>query len=84
MKKFDKMLVLENDIQHQGLPDHLQDIIDINKKPADIWWWFGEDVRQNTAKSFKRFAEAAADPGMLVISNPSGTATLSRESCGSS
>lgn len=66
-----KILVLENDIEHQGLPDVLQEIVEENDEyDFDIWWWFGEDVKQNTEKSFKRFAEASKN-NILCISYPS-------------
>jgi len=67
MKKF---LILENDIEQQGLPDFLQDVLDINKEiPYKVWWWFGEDVRQNPEKSFERFSNIDSDT--FILTNPS-------------
>ena len=70
MKSFDKLVVLENDIEHQGLPDSMQDILDENKHTEhQIWWWFGEDVRQNPEKSMMQFNALAANS--LFITQPS-------------
>ncbi len=69
MKDFNKILVLENDIEHQGLPDQIDNVIHSIGKPHDVWWWFGEDVRQNTERSLKRFAEIT--PDTLVMTQPS-------------
>ena len=70
MEPFKKIVVLENDEQRHGLPDSMQSILDANKDtPSEVWWWFGEDVRQNTQQSFAKFKELA--PDSLFVTNPS-------------
>ncbi len=65
-----KLVVLENDIEHQGLPECIKDILDEHKEtPHEIWWWFGEDVRQNPEKSISKFKSLA--PDSFFISQPS-------------
>jgi len=67
MKEF---LILENDIEAQGLPDFLQDVLDINKNiPYKVWWWFGQDVSQNPEKSIKKFSNISQDT--FLLTNPS-------------
>ena len=70
MNNIKKFLILENDIQHQGLPYILTDCLEtIPEIPYDVWYWFGEDVRQNPEKSFARFA--AVESETLILSYPS-------------
>lgn len=67
--KFKDILILENDTERQGLPDILQDILDNEKVPHKTWWWFKQDVLQNTQESFKRFSEVSKDT--MLLSYPS-------------
>ena len=68
MKKC-KIVVLENDQQFQGLPLPLQDIYDEHTGDKEVWWWFGEDVRQNTQACLAKFRELA--PNCVFITQPS-------------
>lgn len=68
--KINKVLILENDSEFQGLPTVLKDIVEENDHlKFETWFWFGEDVRQNTEKSFKRFA--ALQPDTMLLTYPS-------------
>lgn len=61
------LLILEND--SFKIPHYLQDILDETSIPFEIWFWFAEDVRQNTQKSFARFA--AIKSTTFLITSPS-------------
>ena len=72
MEPFNKIVILENDEERQGLPDSMQAIIDhdtTHEIEKQVWWWFGEDVRQNTEQSFAKFKALA--PDTLFFTNPS-------------
>lgn len=64
--EFNKILILENDIESQGLPDVIQDIIDTENVPYETWWWFKQDILQNTADCIKRFAKISKDTMLLT------------------
>lgn len=57
MKGFKKILVLENDIEKQGLPNIIEDILEASSTPYDVWWWFSQSIRQHSAEGIQRFAE---------------------------
>lgn len=69
MEPYNRILILENDIESQGLPDILDDVIAIEKLPHDVWWWFKYDIKQNPQEGFKRFAKVSKDT--LIVSYPS-------------
>lgn len=70
--KMKKLLVLENDTKHMGIPDMLDRVLKANRGyEIDPWFWFSADVRQNPEMSFKRFAAASADPETWCITYPS-------------
>lgn len=70
MKNIKRFLVLENDIESQGLPDILKDCLDVSTDiPYEVWWWFNQSVIQETKKSFERFKKVK--PDTLLITYPS-------------
>lgn len=70
MKDFTKFLILENDIEHQGLPDTLKRITEAwTEIPYEVWWWFSEDIRQHADQCLDRFKNL--EPGTVILSNPS-------------
>lgn len=69
MQNFKKLLILENDTQSQGLPEMLEDCINNQKLPYNVWWWFNQSIIQKPEESFKTFSEI--DSETLLVSYPS-------------
>ena len=64
-----QILVLENDIEPQGLPHLLRRTLKYSPVPYNVWWWFSQYVIQHPEDSLRRFSEIQSDT--LLLSQPS-------------
>jgi len=66
-ERYNKFLILENDIEEKGLPNILKQVVkDHPNIRSEVWWWFNQDMRQNQVECFKKFSKLKNETFILT------------------
>lgn len=68
MKKYEKILVFENDIEQQGLPRQLKTLLKKEDVPTEVWYNFNYSFYHSSEDNFKRLSKLS---DTLVVTMPS-------------
>jgi len=69
-ERYNKFLVLENNIQQQGLPNIIEEVLHYHPEmQKEVWWFFSQDMRQNEEKCFEKLSKLTNET--FIITYPS-------------